>query len=241
MKGIKYYLSIISVCAFVVVLVALAKKVYDSRFGQEEVSETETTLIGVTNSSDSAVTAYLTLNVGDNFVDNVNGIFGISSEKNLQGSFTLNPKDTLWYESSKIMSGNLTFNNPPLNCPVGITQYEFTLNNFGSAPKAQETIDISCVAGVSTIGKFSVFGGGKWTNGVDTTSVTEFQNNVLDKNTNVTGVYPYGCTNCTFSHNPPKCVDTSKVKPSDKPICNVQRSANESGGKVLVVYMSKID
>ena len=83
------------------------------------------------------------------------------------------------YTSQKPFSGNISFNNPPLNCPFPApTLYEFTLNNYGIITKAQETIDISCVYGVTTIGQFTLSNGGVWNSGQNDTIKT-IQNNLL--------------------------------------------------------------
>lgn len=194
-------------------------------------------------SSTDTVTVYLTLSGGADFVSDVNGIFGIKSDNKLQGSFQLNPNDSLSYAcpSDKAISGNISFWNPPLNCPyAGTTLYEFTLNNSGTVEKAQETVDISCVAGVTSIGSISFSGGGNWTDNVNNDSVTYIRNKELYQNTGLSGVFPYGCTNCTNTQGAPDCTGhPDYATPNTNKLCNVQRNAEQSGGKVTITYYSR--
>lgn len=199
----------------------------------------DTTSIIVHNSSKDTITAYLTLNNnGDNWVSNVNGIFGITSTNNFQGSFTLLPGESKTYKSLKPIAGNISFNNPPLNCPFPApTLYEFTLNNYGTIAKAQETFDISCVYGVTSIGSISVSGGGVWNSGQNDT-ITKVQNDTLYANTGRPGVYPYGCTTCTGRSGMVDCSNKQKYENTNtKGICNVQRNAKASGGSIKISFI----
>jgi hypothetical protein len=207
--------------------------------------ESEITKVAVTNSDSLPIVAYLTLSGGAGYVSDVKGVFGIVTT-GLQGCFTIQPNDTIFYTTpyKKALSGNLTFGTPPLNCateqfPNGINLFEITLNNGHTVPKAQETIDISCVAGVNAIAELSMKGGGNWvaTTGID--SVTSIYNDTLYGNYELIGVFPYGCDNCTSSSNPPDCPDHkpyAKAQPS--PTCNISRNAKEdSGGLVLIEFI----
>lgn len=205
--------------------------------------EPDATLLKVVNGSDQdTITVYLTLGVKDGYVDDVNGIFGISSTKKTQGSFILYPNDTVSYTSSKPFQANISFNAAPLNCPYPApTLYEVVLNNCGTATNAQETVDISCVAGVSTIGSISMTGGGNWTDNVKSDSITKIQNQDVYHNTGLSGVFPYGCTNCVNTGGAPECDNSPDyATPNSEHLCTVQRNAKNSGGIVTITYLSTV-
>lgn len=197
------------------------------------------TTINVENLSNDTITAYLTIDDnGSSWVSNVNGIFGIESNNNLQGSFIIVPQQKFSYTSNKPFSGNISFNNPPLNCPYPApTLFEFTLNNYGTISKAQETTDISCVFGVTSIGSISYSGGGIWSSGQNDT-IYKIQNDSIYKNTGLKGVYPYGCTTCTGREGMVNCNNKKTYeKVNKKAICNIQRNASKSGGQVNISYI----
>ena len=201
------------------------------------------TTLQVFNPTNDTIITYLTIdNNGSSWITNVNGIFGIKSSNNLQGKFILLPNELVSYTSQKPFSGNISFNNPPLNCPFPApTLYEFTLNNYGIITKAQETIDISCVYGVTTIGQFTLSNGGVWNSGQNDTIKT-IKNNLLYKNTGVAGVYPYGCTTCTGRSGMVDCSNKKTYENTNtKNICNVQRDARNSGGIVKITYLKSIN
>ena len=191
-----------------------------------------------TSSLDSVLT-YVTLSDEAGFEDNVKGIFGIA-DSGLQGSFYLHTDSVYSYTSTKPISGNITFNSPPINCPTddfptGTNEFEFTLNNYGTVDKAQETIDISNVAGVNALGGYKMTGGGAWIAGGDT--ILLFEVYPMYQNVGRAGVFPFRCDDCVASVNPPKCTDTlSPSKPQKKHICNVSRDAKQSGGKVHITF-----
>lgn len=191
-----------------------------------------------TSSLDSVLT-YVTLSDDIGFVDNVQGIFGIL-DSGLQGSFYLHDDSVYSYTSNKPISGNICFNSPPLNCPTddfptGTNLFEFTLNNYGTVYKAQETVDISNVAGANAIGGYKLTGGGYWISGGDSISIFEVY--PIYQNVGRAGVYPFGCDDCTASVDPPKCSDTLiKSEAQKEHICNVSRDAKKSGGKVHITF-----
>ena len=171
-------------------------------------------------------------------ISDVNGIFGIKSDEKLQGGVILIPKQILSYTSDKPIAGNISFNDLPLNCPYPApTLFEFTLNNYGTITKAQETTDISCVYGVTSIGKITYSGGGIWNSGQNDT-IRKIQNGSIYKNTGLKGVYPYGCTTCTGRDGMVDCNNKKRYeKVNKKAICNIQRDASESGGNVKISYI----
>ncbi len=206
----------------------------------------QTTVLCIKNENPvDCVLVYLTLNTGKMYVSDVNGIFGIKSSKKSQGSFYLAPEDSVSYVSpkGKAINGNVSFWSPPLNCPyVGTTLFEFNLNNYRTSRYAQETVDISCMAGVSCFGSIDMSGGLlSWTDNVHPESVTHIQNDSLYKNTGISGVFPYGCTNCTNTDGAPVCSDNQPAfaTPNKQNICNVQRYAKGSGGSVTISYLKR--
>lgn len=211
---------------------------------KEELIVIPITSMCVTNCTADSVQAYLTLgSIGDtNYVQNTSGIFGIS-DSGTQNSFWIAPNDTLCYTSplGKGFNGNITFGTPPVNCPDttqfpnGINLLEFALNN-NFAVNSQETVDISCVAGVNCIINTTFTGGGAWNNGTDSISVIE--NGKLYSNTGLSGVYPYMCDSCigTTSKVPYCAGRKPKAKPQATKICNIQRNSTSNGGVIVVGY-----
>ena len=233
-------------------LIAFGNKIINFFHGDIEVVEVvevvetvdtikRTTLEILNTSEHDSVLTYLTIGSDTNFVTDVNGIFGIN-DSGLQGSFWL-VKDSLYtYEfNNKGLSGNFSFDTVPLNCPAGTFKtgtnlFEVTINNYGTVSKAQETIDISNVAGVNAMCRYSMVGGGTWIAGGD--SVSSFGNSSIYNNVDSVGVFPFGCDNCTSSVKPPKCIDTLKIsKPQPRHICNVSRNSKESGGTIRLSFM----
>jgi hypothetical protein len=167
----------------------------------------------------------------------------------LQGWFLLADGMTKAYAppQGQGVSGNFAFGSPPLNCPTneytnGINLAEFILNNSFQGPGAQETIDISCVAGANALIAFAMSGGGGWNAGDSQPAVSQFANKPLDQNTGLVGVFPCGCDNCTSRANPPQPSCPPSPPPpayedcQSQPICNVQRDAANSGGDVEVIF-----
>ncbi len=213
-------------------------------FMQIELSRsTGTTLIVKNSSKTDTITAYLTIGCPDTtkWVSNVHNIFGINTT-GAQGSFTLAPNQQVSYQSKKAIQGNICFNSPPVNCPEEVTVCEFCLNNKGTVKYAQETIDISCVSGISFISKITLQGT-KWTanyKGYDT--ITVIQNGIKGTNSGRPGVYPFGCDNCTSqSSQAPSCTIGNNEPPQKHNICNVQRNAMLSGGTVMIEYLKKVE
>jgi hypothetical protein len=216
---------------------------------------TSQTALQLSNDTDKPVEVFLTLGKTAGCVTNIADIPFVTntiSNNSLQGSFTLQAKgsegDSINYTPPAGMgiNGNFAFGTPPLNCPTGafpngINLAEFILNNGFQGAGAQETIDISAVAGVNAFIRFSLTGGGTWNAGATQPTVTEFENKAIGDNVGQVGVYPYGCDNCTASANPPVCATPptnapNPLVPQKEPICNVQRDASSSGGTVAVTF-----
>lgn len=201
----------------------------------------------IVNDTKDSVVVYLTLGADTNYVNNVNGIYGIKSF-GLQGNFILPPNDTVFYKSpeNKGFGGNLSFNTTPQNCPIkdfpmGINIFEFALNNnFKGTKDAQETIDISCVAGVNCkIGcKVDSL---SWNAGNGINNFGYFENSYIYDNVGRLGVYPVGCDSCSKIYQPPIC--NNPIKPSEPQktnTCNIQRDATKKGGRIYVIYKGEL-
>ena len=208
------------------------------------VEKSNSTRLAIINETDDTTIVYLTLGADTNYVTDVNGIYGITTT-GLQGSFLIIPKDTVYYTSPKEkgFSGNLSFNTPPMNCrdslfPNGINIFEFTLNNnFKGVLYAQETIDISCVAGVNCKIGCEIDSTSGWNAGNGIVGFGYFQNSYLYDNLDRIGVYPVGCDSCSKIYQPPICPNPlSPSQPQSKNTCNIQRDANKKGGTVFVIY-----
>ena len=164
------------------------------------------------NRTGAGIKVYLTLGAVTGCVQDVNAIPLVTDRVNaLQGWFLLPNGATKTYTppQGQGISGNFAFGSPPLNCPTdeyrnGINLAEFILNNGFQGSGAQETIDISCVAGANALIAFAMSGGGGWNAGSSQTSVSQFANKPLKQNTGLVGGFPCGCDNCTSRANPPQ-------------------------------------
>jgi hypothetical protein len=213
------------------------------------------TTLKITNTTSGNIICWLTLGVGDSSVGDVNGIFGIKSEDKTQGSFLLHGNESVVYEPPMgiCFNGNICFGSQPTNCPNnlfpnGVNLFEFNINNYMYNAKhkienGQETIDISCVAGVNSLMKVSINSGKEWNASYLHPDVKEFENKGLYENHGQVGVYPYGCDICTGIKSPPKCDGKQKDydKPQESPICNVQRDSVNYGGEVELQFMGYIN
>ncbi len=195
----------------------------------------------------NCVDVWLTIGAPDKtWVNSVHGIFGIKT-KGLQGKFTLKPKQTLSYIPKKGIQGNICFLTTPQQCngnANGSTIIEFCLNNYNvKIPEAQETVEISCVSGITYIASIDMKGGkGIWTAnyaGYDT--ITHIQNDTFGKNSGNAGVYPYGCDDCDSIASPPVCTIGKNETPQKYAICNIQRNASLNGGTVKISFISKVN
>ncbi|HIA52914.1 MAG TPA: hypothetical protein EYN91_12650 [Candidatus Melainabacteria bacterium] len=171
-----------------------------------------------------------------------------------QGSQTLQPGQTVVYSPPPnppgIQGALLSFINPP-NC--GVTNAEFTLNNVSqSAQFAQETVNLSVVNGNNASIQFDLNdgAGAQWNTNFGTVPYKGNFQNYAGDNLNVVGVFPKGCTNCSFLSGPPVCGFTptqcsgpngSICQPPDPntcpQYCSYQRPASNPGGKVTITYL----
>lgn len=205
------------------------------------------TLLSFANASKLPVTVYVVLGATKGCLQDVTKIPYVTSGSGLVGSFTLAPNAATppWAPTALGFNGNVAFNSMPLNCPCaqqphGVNLFEWIVNNGFQAGNPQETVDISCVAGVNSLIQVAL-SGPTWNAGPTQPNVTTFQNGVPPNNTGRVGVFPYGCDNCTAITSPPSCPGKKPFpyeKPQANPICNVQRNAKGStGGLVRVSYL----
>lgn len=212
------------------------------------------TILKIQNKTTKEVKTYLTLGVTKGCIQNVKDIpFVTDYITDLQGFFYLKPLSTIEYKGKGDLglNGNLSFGSPPMNCPTlqfksGINLAEFILNNGFQGEEAQETVDISAVAGVNCVIEFSLISDNPWNAGSKYPDVKQFKNTVIGENAGRIGVYPYGCDECTESVNPPNCPRPplgapNPPIPQEEPICNVQRDASKSGGIVLISFFGFIE
>jgi len=203
------------------------------------------TTLQVRNDSATSVRTYITLGATPDCVQDVASITGVPITKlyPLMGYFELeaNTAVTLAAPAGMGFNGNFSFNTPPMNCPTeqfpnGVNLGEFIINNGFQGQYAQETIDISCVAGVNCLMEFEM-SAGDWTSNSGKVTVNKIANGTKLNNTNRVGVFPYGCDNCTSSDNPPECVGKQPQYANKEPICNVQRLAGSNqGGTLTIVF-----
>jgi hypothetical protein len=164
----------------------------------------------------------------------------------LQGYFTLGANDsTIAYAPAGMgFNGNISFNTAPLNCPTttftqGVNIFEFIVNNSFQGANSQETVEISCVAGVNCFIKSYLSGGNAWNASDSFPDVDSIYNQGISSNSGLVGVFPYGCDVCTGAASPPVC--SPPTNDNDKqslPICTVQRNAvGAGGGLVQVLYL----
>lgn len=195
------------------------------------------THLRVVNETQDSVLMYLTLSgyaypQDTLFVQNVNSIFGCT-QTGLNGQVWIHAGDSVSYTSIKYFSGNISFGVAPMNCPdstwkTGMNLFEFNLN------EPQESLDISCMAGVNCIMKVDLLGGPAWPASIYA-DPRVLQNDSMYKNTGRVGVYPYGDCNCTDSSGKQQCQTPSET-PNTNPICNPTRAKGDRGGVVRVAF-----
>lgn len=169
-----------------------------------------------------------------------------------QGSATINKDQSLRYRPAPnppgIQGALLSFNAAP-NC--GVTNAELTVNNISqSAQFAQETVNISVVNGNNASVKFNLDKGPRWSTNFGTVPYKQAFQNYAGDNVNVVGVFPKGCTNCSFLTGPPVCgftpstcsgpngtICTSPDPNTCPQYCSFQRPASNPGGEVNIMYL----
>ena len=205
------------------------------------------TLMSIYNATRNDVLVYITLGTTPGCIQNVLDIPFVTDtvpgQRGLQGTFILKAGDsTLAFAPDGLgYNGVISFNYAPDNCsspayPNGINQFEFIIDNAFQGPGSQETVDISCVHGTNCIIRVDLGNDSSWNASPARPVVQSFVNDLNRNAVGLTGVYPYGCDNCTASDAPPSCVGKQPQFANALPICNVQRPANSSAGVVHVIF-----
>ena len=232
---------------FIVAAIIIGGWAWHSHNQSLEVIEVENyphTKLMVKNMSNDSIQVYLTLGGGAGYTHSVSGIFGITNNQSLQGSFYLSANDSVMYDNPAPISGNISFGIPPSNC-TSVNLFEFCLNNASldskDTPNQMESVDISCMSGVNVYGSMELKGGGGyWTDNHKDTNATKIVNNAKYHNSNISGIFPYGCTNCINTAGKQAC-QTPAATPSTYNICLIQRNAKESGGVVIINYLRMLN
>lgn len=216
----------------------------------EVIQVSSPTQMTVYNHSKDTVLVYLTLGTTWGCVPNVTSVpwvqDTVAGQRGLQGTFTLAPGDsTVPFNGMGLgFNGVLSFNFAPDNCPSpsytnGINQFEFIINNGFQPGNPQETIDISCVHGVNGVIRVNM-SDSNWNAGPTIPMIQSFANTMDKTQIGIAGVFPYGCDWCDSIHSPPSCIPLPQ--PVQKAaICNVQRNANQNGGRIQVIYLGAVN
>lgn len=206
------------------------------------------TKLVIKNESTKEVEVWVTLGATPGCLQDVSKIPFITNVlSSLVGSFKLQPgASTPEYAPDGMgFNANLSFDTQPQNCPTkacpnGVNLFEFILNNEFQTGSPQETVDISCVAGVNCAIRAEL-GGDQWNAGPTVPRIKRIENGAIGTNTGRAGVYPVGCDVCTASVSPPVCPNSPpRETPQSNAICNVQRPAGHHGGVVEVMYLREI-
>lgn len=213
------------------------------------------TRITLTNKTDEDVLVFLTLGSTPGCLADISKVPWVQTVINSgQGSFILPKKKAVKAFAPEKMgfNGNFSFKSTPQNCPLplfpnGVNLFEFIINNAFQGDKAQETVNISCVAGVNArIGAMfaQIMDDLKtlpWNAGPLHPNIGFIENGPIGTNTGRVGVFPVGCDDCTASVSPPSCPNPPTYEtPQSEAICTVQRNAAGSGGLVIVEYHGKL-
>jgi len=199
-----------------------------------------TTRLRIVNETNDSVVVWVTLGATAGCLQNISGVpYVTDSVAPLKGYFTLQAHDSTpdFAPDSIGFNGALSFNTPAINCPTqqfpeGVNIFEFILNVSYQAGNPQESVEISCVAGVNCLLQGIFTGGIDWNASSMYPNVDTIYNRGKYDNSGLIGVFPYGCDDCTASVAPPACAKNDRDK-QKYPICIVQRNAKGSGGGLV--------
>src|SRR5579884_1852692 len=218
------------------------------------------TSLQFTNASGSPVTAWLTLGADSAGTVDTARLVDISTNQQvpisgsgLQGSFTLQPNQTVAWDSfsGRRASGSVTFRAPPQSCPTaggpcGVTKGEFAIN------LGNEAVDISSVDGINAIMAMDLSDGGATPWPSDPNGGRVAQNSrTLTGDKTLWGVFPYRCTQCAAIGNAPDsacnplgpaqqsyCKEGAESNPQPV-VCQLNRSG--AGGTVKFIFRQAMD
>jgi len=220
------------------------------------------TTLTLANSSNNPLTIFMTLGgaapntpcVAGGCVQDVTQVFPGMQQAggSLVGKIVLPAGQSVSYSGGLTVQGNLSLGAVFQNCPRsgfpnGMNVGELTLNvpiGPNTQYPYQETVDVSCVAGVNADINISMTNGSNqpdttWSNSI-AGAVTSMENGPLNANLNKPGVFPPGCDDCAdrTAINPPPCFAGF---PCDaQHICNVQRPQSEEGGTVTITFKGSL-
>jgi hypothetical protein len=213
---------------------------------QDTVAIDTTTYIRIVNNTNDSVTVWITLGATAGCLQHISQIpFITDSVSSLSGSFTLYTHDSTIDYAPPVgigYNGQISINTQALNCPTqqfpeGTNIFEFITNISFQAGNPQETVEISCVAGVNCLFQGILTGGEAWNASSMYPEVDTIYNRGKYDNSGLIGVFPYGCDDCTSSVSPPACAKNDRDK-QKYPICTVQRNAiGSGGGLVRIAYL----
>ncbi len=232
-----------------IVITAFIINYFNKNLKPAKTDQAPRTLLKIYNGSCDTVFGYITLGATPGCLQNVVAIpfinDSITGQRGLQGYFKLLPNDSTiaWAPDSLGYNGVISFNYPPNNCPAptytnGINQFEFIVNNAYQGTNAQESINISCVHGVNCVIRVNAVTTNPFNAGPTFNNVQSFANTLDRSQTNIAGVYPYGCDTCTGSKSPPNCIPLPQPKCTNS-TCQVQRNAAQNGGIIKIIYMAQ--
>lgn len=212
---------------------------------QSQSTADTTTRLRIVNQTNDSVVVWLTLGATPGCLQDISQIpYVTDSAAPLKGYFTLQAHDSTpdYAPVGMGFNGQLSFNTPALNCPTqqfpeGVNIFEFIINNSFQSGIPQNTVEISCVAGVNCLIQGVLSGGSAWNASSMYPNVDTIYNCGKFNNSGLVGVFPYGCDVCTASVAPPACDKNDRDK-QKYPICTVQRNAKGSGGGLIrVAYL----
>ncbi len=188
------------------------------------------TTLSIKNSSTlDTVEVFITLQS----TEDVFGMFGITTHGD-KGSFFARKDSTYLYADARPLTGFLiSFGHDNISCnastapPTGVNVFE------GSINVDYECIDISAVDGVNSLMRYSV-SQPNWLVGNTTVYFKSGENKPLGKNCGNIGIFPYRCTDCVQSINPPPpCPGKVKFKCNKNRTCQINRHSKKGGGILL--------
>jgi hypothetical protein len=201
----------------------------------------ETTEFIIINDYKEEVTVYLTLEVSESYVSDINHVPFIKRRINpFQGAFQLAPQKFVYFRSPKgmIFGGKVTFETLPINQPTpsfpdGVNVAEFVVNNHLDYPKTYESVKINNENGINALMKFTFNGGGSWTERLIENGQTLSFEATMKETLNHLGTHSISFDSLTF--DPDQSFARGPLK-SEKSVI-AKRPASQAGGIVALTYL----
>lgn len=209
--------------------------------------DTDSTEIIIQNNSErDSVKVYLTLPS----TESAEGHFGITKDhltpSNPSQGYFWALKDSSYSSNNngKVFEGfAISFDTTNIPCTgASGTKFISGVNVFeGSLNVEYESFDISCMDGVNAVLQVTVSDSINWTTG-DGTNILPFTTStnsaILKDNYNIRGVFPYRCTDCIDTPNPPSNCYNLPLTCSSERTCQANR-AKHQGGKIFLTYLGE--